>query len=100
MAILRKLWTDEVEDKEVHSTYDYVIILRKHLEHTCEFARKICRRHKGSKRCTMKASKNPVHSMRETKFYYCSQSIVIIYCYTDEGHLKKWNMFLKGLKPC
>ena len=25
MAILRELWTDEVEDKEVRSTYDYVI---------------------------------------------------------------------------
>ena len=49
MAILRKLWTDEVEDKEVHSNYDYVIILRKHLEHTCEFARKICRRHREAK---------------------------------------------------
>ena len=24
-AILRELWTDEVEDKEVRSTYDYVI---------------------------------------------------------------------------
>ena len=40
MAILRELWTDEVEDEEVRSTYDYVINLRKHLEHTCELAMK------------------------------------------------------------
>ena len=38
MAILRELWTDEVEDEEVCSTYDYVINLRKRLEHTCELA--------------------------------------------------------------
>ena len=99
-AILRKLWTDKVEDEEVRSTYDYVIILRKRFEHTCEFARKICRRRKGSKRCTMTGEQNPVYSMRETKFYYCSKLIVINYCYNDEGCLKKWNMFLKSLKPC
>ena len=40
MAILRELWTDIVEDKEDRSTYDYVIILRKRLEHTCELAMK------------------------------------------------------------
>ena len=32
------LWTDIVEDKEVCSTHDYVIILRKRLKHTCELA--------------------------------------------------------------
>ena len=40
MAILRELWTDQVEDEEVRSTYDYVINLRKRLEHTCELAMK------------------------------------------------------------
>ena len=40
MAILRELWTDKVEDEEVRSTYDYVINLRKRLEHTCELAMK------------------------------------------------------------
>ena len=40
MAILRELWTDEVEYEEVRSTYDYVINLRKRLEHTCELAMK------------------------------------------------------------
>ena len=38
MAIQRELWTDEVEDEEVHTTYDDVINLRKRLEHTCELA--------------------------------------------------------------
>ena len=40
MAILRELWTGEVEDEEVCSTYDYVINLRKRLEHTCELVMK------------------------------------------------------------
>ena len=40
MAILRELWTDEVEDDEILSTYDYVINLIKRLEHTCEVAMK------------------------------------------------------------
>ena len=54
----------------------------------------------GKQKVYYDSEQNSVHLMRETKFYYCSQSIVINYCYTDEGHLKKWNMFLKGLKPC
>ena len=40
MAIFRELWTNNVEDEEVSSTYDYVINLRKRLEHTCELAMK------------------------------------------------------------
>ena len=40
MAILRELWTDEVDDEEVRSTYDYVINLRKCLKHTCKLAMK------------------------------------------------------------
>ena len=40
MAILRELWTDEVEHKEVRSTYDYIINLRKRHKHTCELAMK------------------------------------------------------------
>ena len=40
MAFLRELWTDEVKYEEVRSTYDYVINLRKRLEHNCELAMK------------------------------------------------------------
>ena len=40
MAILRESWTDEVKDEGVRSTYDYVINLRKRLEHTFELAMK------------------------------------------------------------
>ena len=39
MAILRELWSGEVNDKQVLSTYQYVIELRERLEQTCQLAR-------------------------------------------------------------
>ena len=36
MAILRELWSDEVNDVQVLSTYQYVIELRERLEQTCK----------------------------------------------------------------
>ena len=38
MAILRELWSDEVNDEQVLSTYQYVIELRERLEQTCKLA--------------------------------------------------------------
>ena len=38
MAILRELWSDEVNDEQVLSTYSYVIELREWLEQTCKLA--------------------------------------------------------------
>jgi len=39
MAILKELWTKEISDPEVKSTYQYVMDLRERLESTCELAR-------------------------------------------------------------
>ena len=39
MAILRELWSDEVNDEQALSTYQYVIELRERLEQTCKLAR-------------------------------------------------------------
>ena len=39
MAILRELWSGEVNDEQVLSTYQYVIELRGCLEQTCQLAR-------------------------------------------------------------
>ena len=36
MAILRELWSGEVNDEQVLSTYQYVIELRERLEQTCQ----------------------------------------------------------------
>ena len=36
MAILRELWSGEVNDAQVLSTYQYVIELRERLEQTCQ----------------------------------------------------------------
>ena len=40
MAILKDLWTDEVKQPEVRTTYQYVLELRQRLEDTLEVARK------------------------------------------------------------
>ena len=39
MSILRELWTKEIEDQQVKSTYQYVVDLREKLETTCQLAR-------------------------------------------------------------
>ena len=39
MAILRELWSDEVNDEQVLSTYQYVMKLRERLGQTCKLAR-------------------------------------------------------------
>ena len=39
LAILRELWSGEVSDEQVLSTYQYVIELRERLEQTCQLAR-------------------------------------------------------------
>ena len=40
MATLKDLWTDEVKQPEVRTTYQYVLELRQTLEDTLEVARK------------------------------------------------------------
>ena len=39
MAILRELWSGEVNNEQVLSTYQYVIELRERLEQTCQLVR-------------------------------------------------------------
>ena len=39
MTILRELWSGEVNDEQVLSTYQYVIKLRERLEQTSQLAR-------------------------------------------------------------
>ena len=41
MAILRELWSGEVNSEQVLSTYQYVIELRERLEQTCQLAHDI-----------------------------------------------------------
>ena len=53
MAILRELWSGEVNDEQVLSTYQYVIELRECLEQTCQLARDNLERSSLSKRLIM-----------------------------------------------
>lgn len=47
MKILRELWTKEIEDPEVRSTYQYVVDLKERLEATCKMARENLERSSG-----------------------------------------------------
>jgi len=39
MTLLKRIWTEEEEDPEVKTAYQYVIDLRERVEETCELAR-------------------------------------------------------------
>jgi len=39
MTLLKRIWTEEEEDSEVKTAYQYVIDLRERVEETCELAR-------------------------------------------------------------
>ena len=38
MSILKELWTEDIEEPEVKTTYQYVIDLRDKIEATCQLA--------------------------------------------------------------
>ena len=40
MAILKDIWTDDVQEPEVRTTYQYILDLRQRLEDTLEVPRK------------------------------------------------------------
>ena len=40
MTILKELWTKEISDPELRSTYEYVVDLRERLELTCELVKR------------------------------------------------------------
>ena len=50
MAILRELWSEEIPDEQVSSTYQYVIDLRERLEQTCKLAYENLRKAQGKQR--------------------------------------------------
>lgn len=47
MKILRELWTNEVEDPEVRTTYQDVVHLKERLEATCKMTRENLERSSG-----------------------------------------------------
>ena len=50
MAILRELWSEEIPDDQVSSTYQYVIDLRERLEQTCKLAHENLRKAQGKQK--------------------------------------------------
>ena len=48
MSILKELWTSQLEEPEVRSTYQYVIDLKERLQDTCKLAQENLRKAKKS----------------------------------------------------
>ena len=90
MAILRELWTDEVEDKEVRSTYDYVINLRKRLKHTCELAMKNLQKVQGKQKAYYDRRAKPGSYKVGDKVILLLPSMGYLTFTTQIKHLKAW----------
>ena len=58
-SFLRELWTNDVEDEEIRSTYDYVINLRKRLEHTCKLPMKNSQKVQGKQKANYNRRAKP-----------------------------------------
>ena len=89
MAILRELWSGEVNDEQVLSTYQYVIELRERLEQTCQLARDNLKRSSLSKRLIMISVLDRVSLTSGIRSCYYSQRKVINY-YSNGKVRMKW----------
>ena len=80
MAILRELWSGEVNDEQVLSTYQYVIKLRERLEQTCQLARDNLKKVQFKKRLIMISVLDPVSLMLGIRScYYCQRKVINYY---------------------
>ena len=67
LTILKELWTSNIEDKEVKTTYQYVVDLRQRLEDTCKLAQE-----------------ELVKNSKKNKTYYDTKAKVISFKKGDE----------------
>ena len=88
MAILRELWSDEVNDEQVLSTYQYVIELRERLEQTCKLARENLEKVQKSKRHTMTNAQGRVNLTSAIKYCYYYRPRVINCYFNGRVHMK------------
>ena len=79
MAILRELWSGEVNYEQVLSTYQYVIELRERLEQTCQLARDNLEKVQFKQRLIMISVLDRVSLMSGIRSCYYSQRKVINY---------------------
>ena len=89
MAILRELWSGEVNDEQVLSTYQYVIELRERLEQTCQLACDNLKKVHLSKRLIMISVLDRVSLASGIRSCYYSQRKVINY-YSKGKVRMKW----------
>ena len=89
MAILRELWSGEVNNEQVLSTYQFVIELRERLEQTCQLAHEYLKRSSLSKRLIMISVLDCVSLTSGIRSCYYSQLKVINY-YSNGKVRMKW----------
>ena len=89
MAILRELWSGEVNDEQVLSTYQYLIELKERLEQTCQLARDNLKRSSLSKRLIMISVLDRISLTSGIRSCYYSQRKVINY-YSNGKVRMKW----------
>ena len=89
MAILRELWSGEVNDEQVLSTYQYVIELRERLEQTCQLARDNLKKVQFKQRLIMISVLDCVSLTSGIRSCYYSELKVINY-YSNGKVRMKW----------
>ncbi|GFO19247.1 Gag-Pol polyprotein [Plakobranchus ocellatus] len=67
MTILCELWTKEIEDEEVKTTYQYVVDLKERLRRSSNWPYKISVRHHPGTRPTLTKEPRPGHLILETR---------------------------------
>ena len=79
LTILKELWTSNIEDEEVKTTYQYVVDLRQRLEDTCKLAQEELVKN-SKKYKTYYDTKAKVRSLKKVmKFFYCFPVITTSY---------------------
>ena len=76
LTILKELWTSNIEDEEVKTTYQYVVDMRQRLEDTCK---KSWSKTARNIRLTMTQKQRSDHLKKVMKFFYCFPVITTSY---------------------
>ena len=88
MAILRELWSGDVNDKQVLLVYQYVIELKERLEQTCQLAGENLERASLSKRLIMISVLDRISLTSRIRSYYSEQRVIS--CYSNGKVHTKW----------
>lgn len=83
LMILKELWSGEIEDEEVKSTYEYVVDLKERLEETCKLA------HDELSRCSKRYKKYYDTKSKDRKFKV-GEKVLILRPSSNSKLLLQW----------